>query len=257
MGQIIMRNWDIREYHVQVNSPCAIQQIAVLIQHVISLSWGVPNSIRHVLSLISHIHLYSPHGSHHHPVSYSVSSTTLPSSDDTKLSHSSVSPYVMIMRWHWVQHTPSTAYTEYSIQGVQHTPSTTYTKYSIHPVQHTPSTAYTQYSVYRVQCIPNTTFTQDSLSSLLFHGDVLAPDCSLSFRRASQHNQPPSAHSPWQLRVQFRLQHLHGCKLNAWCNESQHPVLHPMTASKYVSKLAVLRPTCCAKYGPHGRLYTC
>jgi len=44
----------------------------------------------------------------------------------------------MIMSWHWVQHTPSTAYTKYSIHQVQHTPSTVYTKYSIHRVQHTP-----------------------------------------------------------------------------------------------------------------------
>jgi uncharacterized membrane protein YesL len=31
-----------------------------------------------------------------------------------------------------VQHTLSTAYTEYSIHQVLHTPNTTYTKYSIH-----------------------------------------------------------------------------------------------------------------------------
>jgi len=42
-----------------------------------------------------------------------------------------------------VQHTPSTAYTNYNIHRVQHTPSTAYTQYSIHPVQHTLSTAYT------------------------------------------------------------------------------------------------------------------
>jgi hypothetical protein len=34
----------------------------------------------------------------------------------------------MIMSWHRVTHTPSTAYTEYSIHREQHTPSTAYTE---------------------------------------------------------------------------------------------------------------------------------
>ena len=78
--------------------------------------------------------------------SLSFSSTTLPSLQNTKLSHLSLSLHVMIMSWHRVQHTPSTsihraqAYTEY-----KHTPSTAYTEYSIHRVQHTPSTVYTEY----------------------------------------------------------------------------------------------------------------
>jgi len=43
------------------------------------------------------------------------------------LSHPSLSLHAMIMSWHQVQHTPSTAYTKYSIHRVQHTPSTAYT----------------------------------------------------------------------------------------------------------------------------------
>jgi len=55
--------------------------------------------------------------------------TTLPHwYKNTKLNHPPLSLYVMIMSWRWVQHTPSTEYTEFSIHWVQHTLS-----YSIHP----------------------------------------------------------------------------------------------------------------------------
>jgi len=47
--------------------------------------------------------------------SLSFSSTTLPSSHNTKLSRPSPPLYVMIMSWYGVQHTLSTAYTEYII----------------------------------------------------------------------------------------------------------------------------------------------
>jgi len=80
-----------------------------------------------------------------------------------KLSHPSPSLHFMIRCSHWVQHTLSTAYTEYSIHPVQHTPSTAYTQYSIHPVQHTPSTAYTQHSIHPVQHTPSTAYTQHSI----------------------------------------------------------------------------------------------
>jgi len=62
-----------------------------------------------------------------------------------KLSYSSLSLHAMIRGQYRVEHTPSTAYTEYSIHRVQHAPSTAYTEYSIHRVQHTPSAAYTTY----------------------------------------------------------------------------------------------------------------
>jgi len=60
---------------------------------------------------------YPPHRSHLYPSSLSFSSTTLPSSQNTKLSHLSLSLHAMIMSWDRVQ-----AYTEYSIHRVQHTP---------------------------------------------------------------------------------------------------------------------------------------
>jgi len=64
-----------------------------------------------------------------------------------KLSHRSLYIQVMMESKHPVQHTPSTAHTEYSIHRVQPTPSTTYPKYSIHQVQHTLSMAYTVHCI--------------------------------------------------------------------------------------------------------------
>jgi len=40
-------------------------------------------------------------------------STTPPSSQNTKLCYTSPSLHAMIMSWHWVRHTPSTAFTKY------------------------------------------------------------------------------------------------------------------------------------------------
>ena len=59
----------------------------------------------------------------------SFSFTTLPSSQNTKLSHPSVSLHAMIMSLHRLQHTPSTPYTKYCIHRVvQHTPDTASTE---------------------------------------------------------------------------------------------------------------------------------
>jgi len=189
--------------------------------------------------------------------SLSFSSSTLPSLHNTKLSHPTLSLHAMIMSWHWVQRTRSTAYTEYSIHRVQHTPSTAYTEYSIayteyriHRVQHTPSTAshrpstashtpstashtpstaYTEYSIHRAQHTPSTASTQDRLSSLHSHDYLLTPKCSFSSQRASLHNRLPSASSPWELKGIVTLS---GCKLTNWWKESQHLACRPSTASK-------------------------
>jgi hypothetical protein len=147
-----------------------------------------------------HIRLYPPHRSHLHPESLSFSSTTLPSSHNTMLSYPSVSLYVMIMRWHQVQHTPNIAYTKYTIHRVQHTPSKSYSKYSIHWVQHTPSTA----------------FTQDCLSSLHSHEYELTPECSFTFRHALQHNRLQSACSPRQIKRKVTLSHSDSCEWSTW-----------------------------------------
>jgi hypothetical protein len=59
-----------------------------------------------------------------------------------------------------------------------------------------PSIAYTEYSIHRVQHTPSTASTQECLSSLHSHDYKLTPECSLSPRRASLHDRPPSASSP-------------------------------------------------------------
>jgi hypothetical protein len=142
-----MRNWDLREFSLQVNLPFMIGQVSALIRRVIKLIRGLPNQFRQVIPLISHIRSYPPHRPHHHRSCFPLSSSTLSSSPNTKVSYLSLSLYVMIIIWHWVQHTPSTAYTEYSIHRVQCTLSTALTEYSIQRVQHTPITAYTGYSI--------------------------------------------------------------------------------------------------------------
>jgi len=74
--------------------------------------------------------------------SLSVSSWTQPSPMNTKFSYPSVSLHAMIKSWHQVQHTPSTAYTDYSIHWVQHTSSTAYTEYCIDCILHHPKIYY-------------------------------------------------------------------------------------------------------------------
>jgi len=106
-----MTNWDLREFLVWVNVPSPIRQVRVPIRRVMTPIRCLPNPIRQVIPLISHIRSYPLRRSHFHPPSLSFSSTTQPSSQNTKISHPSLSLHAMIMSWHWVQHTPSTAST--------------------------------------------------------------------------------------------------------------------------------------------------
>jgi len=61
LGEIIMRYWDFGEFHTGVNGPSPIQQVRDPIQHIITLIQALPNPIRQVVPLISHIRLYPPH----------------------------------------------------------------------------------------------------------------------------------------------------------------------------------------------------
>jgi hypothetical protein len=130
-----MTNWELREFHLQADLPSLIQQVRIPIRRVIPPIQGHLNSICQVVPLITHIWLYPPHRSHLHPPSFTFPSTTILSLQNTKLSHSSLSHHVMIMSWHRVCHTPSTAFIKYSIHRVQHAPRTVYTEYSTHRVQ--------------------------------------------------------------------------------------------------------------------------
>jgi len=83
MGEIIMRNWVLREFCVRVNLPSPKRQVRVPIHRVITPTRGVPNQIRQVIPLSSHIRSYPPHHSHLHLPSLSFLSTTQPSSQNT------------------------------------------------------------------------------------------------------------------------------------------------------------------------------
>jgi len=115
MMEIIMRSWDIREFHVRVNLASLIWRVRVPIRRAITPIRSLLNQIRQVLFLMTHIRSYAPYRSHLLPPSLVVSSTTLPSSQNSKLNHPSVSLHAMIMSSHQVQYPPSTAYTKYSI----------------------------------------------------------------------------------------------------------------------------------------------
>jgi len=136
--------------------------------------------------------------------------------------------------------TPSTAYTENSIQWVQHTLSTTYTEVSIHRVQHTSSTA----------------STQDCLSCLHSDDFELTPECSFSFQRASLSDRPPSASSQWELKGEVTFSHSNGCEFTTWWQGSQHLGRCPSTASKHSSKHARLRRRSSHHYGLQVQLRT-
>ena len=101
-----------REFRVRVNWPSPIRQVRVPILRVITPIRDLPNPIRQVVPRMSHIQLYPPYQSHLHLPSLTFSSTTQPSPQNTKLCHPSLSLHDMIMSWHWVQHTPSTASTQ-------------------------------------------------------------------------------------------------------------------------------------------------
>jgi len=128
MVELRTRKWEIRgnhheklglrEFRVEVNWPSPIWQVWVLIRRALTPIRGLPNPIREVVPLISHIRSYPPYHSHLHPPSLSFSATTQPSLQNTKLSHSSPSLHDMIMSWHRVQHTPSTASTQDCLSSV-------------------------------------------------------------------------------------------------------------------------------------------
>jgi hypothetical protein len=114
MRNIIMRNWDWREYHVPVIWSSPIQQVWVIIWRIIPAIRGIVIPIRQVLSLILHGPSYASYHSHFHPPSLCLSSKTLP--EHMVNSSLSISPC------HHCEWTLTTAYTEYSLHRVQHRP---------------------------------------------------------------------------------------------------------------------------------------
>jgi len=234
---------------VRVNVPSPIWLVRLPIWGVITPIRGLPNPIRQVVPLISHILSYPPHHCHIHPPSRSFSSTTLPSSQNPKLSH----PSYLSMTWSWVdseysirqvQHTPSTVYTKHSIHRVQHSPSTVYTEYSIHWVQHTPSTVFTKYSIHWVHHTPSTASTQECLSFFHSNDYELTPECSFSFWHSSLHNRLPSARTAQRLSHIVTFPRLRVYYLKEWVSAPGAPSI------AYLQILVQTRSIMAYKFAP-------
>jgi len=115
MGQIIRRKWDLREFCVR--SQLTIPDTAGTGPDLAGNNTDTRSSQSNQASrnpVFSYPLVSSTLFSSSSP-SLSFSSTTLPSSQNTKLSHPSLSLAAMLMSWHRVQHTPNTAYTKYII----------------------------------------------------------------------------------------------------------------------------------------------
>ena len=110
--------------------------------------------------------------------SLSLSSSILPSPKNMKLDHPSLSLHAIIKSKHWEQHTPSAAYTEYSIHWVQHTLSTAYTAYCIIPTS----------TVFHSQPVSHLTADHVVLNSLHSHNHMLTNALSPSSHLASHRN---------------------------------------------------------------------
>ena len=108
--EIMMRNWDLREFRMGVNLPFLIWQVRVPIQWVFTLIQGLLNPIRQVVPLISHIHSYPPYCSHIHPPSICLVHNSTIIAEHIFKSSLSISP----CNDHHL--TLSTAYTEYSVR---------------------------------------------------------------------------------------------------------------------------------------------
>jgi len=114
MGHIFRRNCDLREFRSRVRWLSLVWEFRIPIRCVITPLWSPPNPLSQVISLISRISSDLPLLSQLHPPSLPSSSTTQPSSQNTKLRHPSLS---LCMRW-------STVNTQNSIRWVLHTPHT-------------------------------------------------------------------------------------------------------------------------------------
>jgi len=94
LGETIMRNWNLREFRVQVKWPLLIRQVLLPIRQLQTPKGVLLNPIRQAVPLASHICSYPPYL---FPSSSPIP-LSLPSSQNTKLSHPSLSLHAMIMR---------------------------------------------------------------------------------------------------------------------------------------------------------------
>jgi hypothetical protein len=157
---------------------------------------------------------------------FSVSSSTVPSPVNTKLSHRSPSLHA-----HDEELTPSTAYTEYSIHQLQRTPSTASTEYCIlrvlrHPIINCLLLPVSLLSRCRPCCTELSTFPQCQVnqwleSQLLWHRppDLPAP------------NRPPRSNLPLLhnhvLRVHHQTRTITAARCIFTLTQSQPPTVSP------------------------------
>jgi len=110
MRKIMMKNCNIRELCVWVISTSLLQQVRVPIWWVITPIRGLLNPFRQVVLLISHICWYPPYHSHLHPPSlFLIHNSTIIAEHKVKSSLTT-----SLCQDHEL--TPSTAYTQYSMQ---------------------------------------------------------------------------------------------------------------------------------------------
>ena len=105
--EIIMRNWDWREFRVQVNLPIQILQVLLRIWRVITLMQGLQTPIGQVIPLSSHIGSYPPYQINlNPPFLILVHNSTIITEHKVKSS-------ISISACHDHKLMPSTAYSEY------------------------------------------------------------------------------------------------------------------------------------------------
>jgi len=160
MGQNIMWNWDLREFHVRVNLPSLIWHIRFPIWHVTTPIRGLPNSITHLELLLTHICSYRSHDLHVHFLSLSYSSIT-----STSIAEHKDLLFLAISPSHDHELTPST---------------------SIHQVQNTPSTEYTKYSILKIVCLPFIFMITSSPLNVASASGV--PPCTINCHQPASHD---------------------------------------------------------------------
>jgi len=117
MRKIIMRNWVVTEFCVQVSLLRPIRQIWLLIRLVSMLIRGIVTPIRNIVRLISYITSYPPYHSHLHPPSFFLALNS------TLITEHKFMSSLSIYLCHDHEFTRSTVYTE-----CEHSLSTAFTK---------------------------------------------------------------------------------------------------------------------------------
>ena len=237
----------LREFRVQVNLPSPKWQVGVPIWCVITPIRGLPNLIREVVRMISHIRSYPPHCSCLHPPSLSFSYTTLSSSQKTKLSHPSLSLHAMIMSWHWVQHTLSTTYTKHSIHRVQDTPSTAFSILMITswPLNVASASGVPPYMIDHHQPARQESSNVKSPCHISTFASQLSDELSLSTQRAV-HRPPPSTR-PISLDYCIQLRTMIAPKCISILVQSRPPSVSPNTFDYGLQVRTIMACKCICK----------